>query len=199
MQYDQLFTALSKAQAELTGGKAQGVNPMFKSPYAKLEDIWEEIRIPFAKHGLCVIQNMGMYEGKWCILTILGHTSGQHITSYTPIMEVQGAKNPAQAFGSAITYAKRYGLASATGFSISDNSDDDGEACIGTDNPVTLKLTQAQIKELSGLAQSVPGVKDELHRRLGANIGGAIINQTQAFYHDIVAFAKKVEAFRDAS
>lgn len=206
MQYDQLFTALSKAQAEMTDGKAQGINPQFKSSYARFEDVWEAIRKPFVKHGLCVMQNMGFHEGKWCIFTVVGHSSGQHITSYTPIIDTSSAKNPSQAFGSAVTYAKKYALASACGFCVSDKSDDDGEECmnktnppIKPENPQELLLTQGQLEEIFHLSQNVPGVRDQLQKRLGANIGLAIKNQKQAFYHEIVAFAKKVEEFKNAS
>jgi hypothetical protein len=190
MQYDQLFSALSKAQLEIVG-KAQGINPQYKSSYAKFEDVWEAIRKPFFNHGLCVVQNMDFHHDKWCIVTIIGHISGQFITSYTPIIDSSSAKNPSQAFGSAVTYAKKYALASACGFSVSDKADDDGEACLTLEDPDELALTVSQVNKLSLLSKEHPELLSALTARFGSNIREELFKQTQAFYHEMLRLTKK--------
>lgn len=128
-QLNELFEALSKAQSEMTNGKATKQNPYLKNIYASIEDIWNEIRVPFFENGLSVTQLPQCVDGKNYLVTMLGHKSGQWVKSFTPLAEMSNSKNPMQDLGSALTYARRYGLSAICGFSVSDASDDDGQSC----------------------------------------------------------------------
>lgn len=121
-----LFTALNKAQAELKGALKDSSNPFFKSKYADLESVWEACRPSLAKHGLAVTQTTDFLpDAGVCVVTTLGHTSGQWIKGVLPIMAK--AQDP-QGIGSAITYARRYSLAAIVGIV---QVDDDGEGGMG--------------------------------------------------------------------
>ena len=121
----ELFAALSKAQASMGPAKKDKANPFFKSKYADLASVWEAAREPLAANSLCVVQTTHAVTGHAAVRTTLGHGgSGQWISSETVVPLVQ-AKNNAQAFGSALTYARRYGLSAILGIA---QDDDDGNA-----------------------------------------------------------------------
>jgi len=118
-EIDQLSTALNAVQKVLEGAKASSDNPFFHSKYASLKDVWTACRKPLTDNGLSVTQggvDDGYYE------TVLMHQSGQWI-SFTQRLYID--KVNMQGLGSAITYARRYGLMSVLGLS---PLDDDGEA-----------------------------------------------------------------------
>lgn len=129
---DKLCAALVAAQSEMHDAKKDAVNPHFKSKYADLASVREAVREPLAKHGLAVVQMMaprssvdggtGEIVGEGGALrTVLLHVSGQWIAGEHQI--VGDWANP-QKIGSAITYARRYGLAAICGIA---QDDDDGE------------------------------------------------------------------------
>ena len=109
---NELAVALCKAQSEMKGARALADNPFFKSKYADLESVWEAIREPFTKNGLCVLQPTSIIDGRLVVRTLLLHSSGQMIEGITP---VKSKDESAQAMGSAISYARRYGLSSMCG------------------------------------------------------------------------------------
>lgn len=121
-QTDLLFTALAKAQGEMSAVPFDSANPHFRNKYASLAKIQEVVRSPLALNGLTVIQTIESYEdGSPWVETLLGHTSGQFITSALKLIL---NKNDMQNLGSATTYAKRYCLCAMLG--ISGDNDDDG-------------------------------------------------------------------------
>ena len=99
------------------------VNPFFKSNYATLDSILEYIRPILSECKLSVVQlpiqadNDGV-----AIKTILISESGQYIESDS--MAITPPKLEAQAFGSVITYTRRYALGSI--LSLSFDVDTDG-------------------------------------------------------------------------
>lgn len=112
-QIGELAKALSAAQCELHGALKDSTNPFFKSKYADLESVWAACRGALAKNGLSVVQTVGsdQHFGPMLVTTLL-HSSGQWIEGSQPVM----AKNQTpQEFGSALTYARRYGLAAIVG------------------------------------------------------------------------------------
>jgi hypothetical protein len=119
--HNELFTALSKAQSEMSGATKDSTNPFFKSNYADLESVWTSIRGPLTKNGLSIIQITTIGEnGRLELITTLGHSSGQSIFGTYPIISKD---NSPQALGSAISYARRYTLAAMVGVV---QVDDDG-------------------------------------------------------------------------
>jgi hypothetical protein len=118
-----LFAALSKAQGVMSAAAKNRANPFFKSNYADLASIWEVCRKPLADNGLAVLQPVTITpEGNVAVETVLAHVSDQWASS---VVTLKPTKNDPQGVGSAITYAKRYGLSALVGV-VTDDEDDDG-------------------------------------------------------------------------
>jgi hypothetical protein len=96
-------------------------NPFFKSKYADLNAVREAVIPVLNSNGISVLQPIVHIEGKNFVNTILLHESGELMESFTEI--VFAKQNDAQAQGSGITYARRYGLQS---FVCVGADDDDG-------------------------------------------------------------------------
>lgn len=114
-----LAEALAKAQAEMESAKKDSVNPHFKSKFADLASVWAAAK-PLALHGLAVIQAPRAEGTKVTVTTMLCHSSGQWIQE---ALTMKAAQDTPQGIGSAITYARRYGLSAMTGIT---QDDDDG-------------------------------------------------------------------------
>ena len=100
-----LAPALLAAQLNLKNPAMDGTNPHFKSRYATLPGVLNEIRPVLADHGLAVIQSTG--AGPSVTTTIL-HTSGEWIESDALVMPP--SKQDPQAVMAALTYARRGSL-----------------------------------------------------------------------------------------
>lgn len=122
---NELATALAAAQGVMGGALKDSANPFFKSKYADLESVWTACRKALSDNGLAVIQTTGINEAGICVTTVLAHKSGQWIRDTLP---VNAKDQTPQGIGSAITYARRYALASMVGVY---QTDDDGEAAHG--------------------------------------------------------------------
>lgn len=147
---NELAAALAKAQGQMEGAKKDSENPYFKSKYADLASVVEAIRGPFAEHGLSYVQLPLPAEGDWVqVETVLMHSSGQWISS---IVDVPVAKGDAQGYGSALTYARRYGLSAICGVA---PEDDDGNAAAKAKPRPTAEEMMPQPK---GDAATRPGV-----------------------------------------
>lgn len=165
-QINELAVALNKAQADFMVAKKVATNPFFKSKYATLNAVYEAVAEALLKNGLSVIQPI---VGDAVETTII-HTSGQFITSSCPI--VCAKQNDPQAMGSAITYARRYSLASLLG--VMTDEDDDGEKAMARPDPKQSvkeapKAEKKQEKEpetpqclltLSKFREKMNGIKD---------------------------------------
>jgi hypothetical protein len=98
--------------------KRDSKNPFFKSKYASLANVLDTIRVPLKEAGLAFSQ---LPTGDNELATLLMHSSGEYLMS---VVKMSPLKNEPQAIGSAITYMRRYSLASVLGLNIDD--DDDG-------------------------------------------------------------------------
>jgi hypothetical protein len=116
-----IATALVKAQSEMSNPKKGNTNPFFKSKYADLNAVREAVIPILNDNGISVLQPLIHKDGKNFVNTILLHESGELMESYTEI--IYNKVNDAQAQGSGITYARRYGLQS---FVCVGADDDDG-------------------------------------------------------------------------
>ena len=125
----EIATALNKAQAEMSGAKKSSKNPFFKSSYAHLEEVINCVKEPFANNGLRYMQFPRATDGFAGVETIIMHTSGEWISGE---LLLNCAKNDPQGMGSAITYARRYGLQSAAGLP---SEDDDGNYATAPSKP----------------------------------------------------------------
>ena len=127
-QRSQINEALAKMQGELraTERTAQGQARGGKYKYSTIADVWDAIREPLAKHGLAITQTEEFGEDLILLRTSLRHVSGETIEGVRPIYSVSGAIKDPQAYGSALTYARRYGITALVGIAPAD--DDDGKA-----------------------------------------------------------------------
>ena len=148
-----IAAALSKAQSAMGAAKKDSTNPHFKSRYADLASIWEACREPLTKNGLAVVQLPGKDEAGYYVETVLTHSSGEFISEKLHIVPT---KDDPQGLGSAITYARRYGLAAVAGIA---PDDDDGEAAMGRSD---VRRDQA-----ARVAQSVQGKPQPISKSQG--------------------------------
>jgi hypothetical protein len=118
-EINELAGALISAQSRMKHAAKGKQNPHFKADYADLASVWNAVRKPLTDAGLAVTQ-LPMGD---VLLTVLMHKSGQYIASETPIKS-KDPSNP-QAYGSGLTYARRYALASICGIA---QADDDAQA-----------------------------------------------------------------------
>lgn len=119
---NELATALHQAQSEMSGAKKSSNNPYFKSKYADLYEIINCAKGPLASNGLSFSQFPVSDAGSAGVETVIMHNSGQWISNS---FMLPCSKCDPQGMGSAITYARRYGLQSALGIP---SEDDDGNA-----------------------------------------------------------------------
>lgn len=118
-----IATALAKAQTEMGAALKSANNPHFKSKYADLSSVVSACMPALNSNGIAVIQPTGEDETGRYVETVLIHgASGQSLSCRVPLI-VQ--KNDMQGYGSAVTYARRYGLMSMAGIA---PEDDDGNA-----------------------------------------------------------------------
>lgn len=126
-ELDKLAPALATAQAGIPIAlkSATGQVGQQKTKYADLTSIRETIRGPLANCGLSYVQfPASALPGYVRVITRVLHESGQWIEDDEGLMLPSGAT--AQSYGSALTYAKRYGLCAA--FGVVADEDDDGHA-----------------------------------------------------------------------
>lgn len=122
-----LAAALAEAQGEFPVVAKESSNPFFKSKYAELSTIVRTIQPVLRKHGLSVTQLTEDGENGVSVRTVLMHKTGEYISG---VLRMRPVKDDPQGIGSAITYARRYGLSAILGIATDD--DDDGAAASGT-------------------------------------------------------------------
>jgi hypothetical protein len=120
----EIATALSKFQAEVKNPANSANNPFFKSKYAPLNEILNDVRPLLAKNGLSILQFPSGDGQNIVVTTALLHDSGEWIESEPLVLKA--VKADPQGAGSCITYARRYAVAAILG--ISSEDDDDGNA-----------------------------------------------------------------------
>ena len=98
--------ALLKAQRQIGAVKKTAANPFFKSKFANLESVIAAVKDALNDNEIVILQPHTA-EG---VVTTLLHSSGEYISGLTPLV-VAKERDP-QALGSAISYARRYGLQS---------------------------------------------------------------------------------------
>jgi hypothetical protein len=118
----EISKALVKAQSKMGGAVKGASNPFFKSKYSDLNSVIEACKEELNNEGITVLQPVSSDEHGDYVETILLHTSGEYISSK---MKLVLAKQDMQAYGSAISYARRYSLQSIV--FIPSSEDDDGE------------------------------------------------------------------------
>lgn len=129
--------ALLEAQKTMTFAKKDAKNPFFKSRYADLNSVLEACKGPLNSNGITVLQS---HDGD-NVETVLLHSSGEWMSSSTRI--VVSKQNDPQALGSAISYARRYGLQSFVSLPAEDDDGEKAVARVVEADTVALSTTQA--------------------------------------------------------
>lgn len=122
-----LASAMALAFAEIEAATKSANNPHFKSKYADLGAVIDAIKPPLIKHGLYFTQHCHPAEDGVSVETVLTHSGGEEKS--LGILYLPANKRDAQGFGSALTYARRYGLMTAFGVPA---EDDDGNAAVAS-------------------------------------------------------------------
>jgi threonine dehydrogenase-like Zn-dependent dehydrogenase len=189
----ELAKALAGVQRVLEPASKNASNPMLRNKYADLASCYEACRHILPEHGLAVSQLVVPSEPNTvCVRTMLLHESGQWLASDCKL-EAVGNKgvNAAQAAGSAITYARRYGLSAIVGLVADDDDDGCGAGPTRQQKKETIQearqhavannpdpATAAQLKAIMACLQS-RGIRErddclaELGRFLGRSIASS--------------------------
>ena len=138
-EHDKLFAALAIAQGAIQSAIADKENTHFNFKYADLDACWDACRKPLSDNELAIIQIPEVADaGGITMLTILGHSSGQQISSrYTMFPD----KTTPQAIASCMTYLRRYLLCAMVG--ISQEDDDANRASADPDEYERISKVQA--------------------------------------------------------
>lgn len=160
-QIKNLAIALAKFNAEVNSIPKDAKNPFFKSEYVTLDSLIIATRGILQENGLSVLQFPVDKDGCVGVQTLLIHESGEYIESQP--FYLKPAKNDPQAYGSAITYARRYSYQAI--LNLNCGEDDDGNAATFGDNKPTKKAQEKANQQMkadatggkcSGCGKSVP-------------------------------------------
>ena len=114
--------ALVKAQKAMGAVLKNASNPHLKSKYADLGSVLDACQAALHDNGFAIMQPCGKGQEGAFVETVLAHESEE---SFATRVFLQVGKQDMQGVGSAITYARRYGLLGMAGLA---PEDDDGEA-----------------------------------------------------------------------
>lgn len=117
----EIAAALANAQPEIEAALKESYNPHFRAKYADISNIIASARPALATVGVSILQFPEVADDRVTVETRLLHSSGQWISGE---VSIPTSKWDAQGVGSAITYARRYGLQSILAIP---TDDDDGD------------------------------------------------------------------------
>ena len=121
-KHPNIAAALAAAQAQMGKALKSASNPHFKSKYADLASVVDAAMPALNANGIAVVQPMAETDLGRSVVTKFIHESGEVLECSIPLIV---GKNDMQGLGSAITYARRYGLMALAGIA---PEDDDGNA-----------------------------------------------------------------------
>lgn len=186
-----IASALVAAQMEMGKALKQSNNPHFRSKYADLGNVMDACLPALNKHGIAVVQPTGEGEHGRFVKTVLIHSeSGTTLECEVPLIL---QKNDMQGYGSAVTYARRYGLMTMAGIA---PEDDDGNAAAKAAPKEQATVSPDQFIKLRDLAAQASVDDDKLCSTYGCS-------DLQQFPADKFASAVKklnatIEAKQDA-
>ena len=129
IEFKSIAAALAKAQSTMGKAIKDRENPHFRAKYADLAAVMDACLPALNANGIAVIQpTINIGEGRF-VQTILIHEGGERLECSVPLLL---GKQDMQGYGSAVTYARRFGLMCMTG--IAPEDDDGNEAA---KSPVT--------------------------------------------------------------
>lgn len=189
--------ALSKFQSEVANPKNTQENPFFKSKYAPLQEVLNQVRPLLSKHGLSVLQHPSGDGQTISINTMLLHESGEWI-EFEPL-SLKADKATPQGAGSAITYGRRYALSAVLG--IASEDDDDGEVHEGRNQRQQQapsnnerRLSQAQINRLFAIAAESGFTSEQVKAVVAKDYKkNSVTDLTKAEYDEVCSRLEKAK------
>jgi hypothetical protein len=118
-----IAAAFVQAQRNFAPALKKADNPYFGSKYADLAVCIEAVIDALHDNGIALIQHTDQSDKGVIVRTVFLHESGEVMEAGS--IFVPASQNSPQAFGSALTYARRYSLMTACGIA---PEDDDGNA-----------------------------------------------------------------------
>ena len=144
---------LITAQSQLKPAGKTAINPRFGQGYADLTSVLDACMDALHSNDLMLTQPVIQDESGLTVITRIMHISGESIETGIPLIL---QKNDMQGLGSAITYARRYGLVTLLGIS---QEDDDGNSISIQQPKKKVKVNQEHLARLEA-AQKLGGLND---------------------------------------
>ena len=162
----EISEALSIAQGMIDDASKGAKNDYFKSKYADLAAVRSVIRQPLSANGLAIAQFPRVSGSSVEVETMLIHKSGEY---FSETLQMPIVKQDPHGIGSAITYARRYGLMSLLCIA---SEDDDGNAAVDSIKKAQENEKNKQDAEdlfLDGMSEAVGGMSalSEWFREIG--------------------------------
>ena len=138
-EFTELAKAMIKVQQAIRPANKDSYNDYTKSKYATLGSVQDACRDALIENGIWVTQfpvNVGMINTLGLVTKLVHIDSGQWQSS---VLVMPLPKNDPQGYGSALTYARRYGLCALVGIV---TEDDDGSAAsiLGSDHDSSITI-----------------------------------------------------------
>jgi hypothetical protein len=198
---DKLDAAIAKAQAEIQPASKDKNNPAFKSKYADLTSVWDACRSALTKNQIAVTQwPVHSDDNRLHLVTRLA-CGGQWMMAE---ISIPTDKQNAHGYGSAITYAKRFGLSAAVGV-VADEDDDGNAASSGAnqqsatapraaapkpaDEPKAVKAREAYTRLRDAITAADSAEKVDAILKLQATTLAEIQEQSQTGHDQIMQLA----------
>ncbi len=157
-----LAAAMAKAFKQIDGAVENARNPHFKNNYADLGAVIDAIKPALVENDLWYSHRMHESEKGVTVETIVYHSSGESVSFGKLFMPA--SKADAQGFGSALTYARRYSLATAFGLRTFDDDAEAARAAHGRQpadsaSPILVDLRSAAMEGTGALKTSFEKLK----------------------------------------
>lgn len=183
-QVNEVYAKLIEAKKQFGKALKNANNPHFKSRYADLQSVLDAISEALQDNGLFVSQNGESIDGKPYLRTIVFDANGSIVDF--GVLPIKTIKDDAQAFGSGLTYARRYALMSAFGLA---PEDDDGQLA-SIASPVD--AVRANVRKLANEAHKDYGYSLEEITATLKGVSSEVMTQEQA-YKAIESLSKLIE------
>jgi ERF superfamily len=181
-----IASALVKAQKAFGPALKTSTNPHFRSRYADLSACVEAVIDALNNAGIALVQVTHEVESGVCIETRFIHESGEELSAGK--LHVPAIKQDPQAYGSALTYARRYSLMAACGIA---PEDDDGNAASRRQAPAAAAVDE---KRLSLLIDQMGASKNSEELQRAYSEAYAAANGNEEWQGRIIAAKKDRQA-----
>lgn len=165
----EIFQAIEKARANgFQQIKKSGSNPMFKSKYSTLLDVFDACKGPLEKEGVHIAFNTELLtiEGKLenvLVCRLIHLESGQILESKVTCFD--DTKKGSQAIGSGITYMRRYLLQAMLNLECDPETDDDGNSTTVEKKDLPKESKPPEKDTVAALEQMADMINDEIEQK----------------------------------